>query len=569
VDHRPRQLLGGVRSFAVYALLAAMVALPVSVERAIESARFEDRLGAFPVEVRLSHNGYSTVDTGLTGKLYWERTGFAGLGATISVTGPPEAGGTLSSYVTPAFLRTNAAFIDHPSRVARAYGEELRSQVIGVVLLYELFAAVAGGALLLVIFRGRTPPLPQALKGSGLRRVAGYAGYTLVAIAASLLVSVGLFSQWAAGGAVDETYPMPGMGELSFSSPQTREVARQIQPFIEKNTTRIERRAADYRETVTANLEQVVPGAAGELAPREGEVVVLAEADPQGSRVGTQVREQLYPLLREQLGEGSLALRTISGDVSSNGTVAEAGFIRGEAKASPGIPVVAVKGDHDTETTVEQLEDEDVVVLDRETEEVAGLWVTGAADPAFKSLLGGLVTNNSGISEEQRGRQLREAVDDEKPVLVLVHQPLTAAGYLGVDSVEELQGSQGRVTTPWDDGVPDLPPGTVNIGHRHDADGPWVVWNTDGDQVSWTVVHQLGTSGGVEESPTFNRFSTPFSTPLKDVTVQLQYVNEDSGLETGYASIVIAPNGSVTIEDRVDVGLPGGLPGDAGELGLS
>ena len=261
------------------------------------------------------------------------------------------------------------------------------------------------------------------------------------------------------------------------------------------------------------------------------------------------------------MGE-SLVLRTISGDVSSNGTIAEADFIRGEAEASPEIPVAAVKGDHDTKATVEQLEAENVVVLDRETKEVGGLHVTGAADPAFKSLFGGLVTNNTGVSEEERGRQLREVVDDEAPVIVIVHQPLTAVGYLGIVKIDEL--SRGPVTTAYDDGVPDVPPGTVNIGHRHDADGPWVVWNTDGAQITWTVVHQLGTSGGVEESPTFNRFSTPFSTPLKDVTVQLQYFNEESALETGYASVVIAPNGTVTIEDRVDVGLPGGLPLDIG-----
>ena len=46
--------------------------------------------------------------------------------------------------------------------------------------------------------------------------------------------------------------------------------------------------------------------------------------------------------------------------------------------------------------------------------------------------------------------------------------------------------------------------------------------------------------------------------------MQLQYFNEESALETGYASVVIAPNGTVTIEDRVDVGLPGGLPLDIG-----
>jgi hypothetical protein len=96
------------------------------------------------------------------------------------------------------------------------------------------------------------------------------------------------------------------------------------------------------------------------------------------------------------------------------------------------------------------------------------------------------------------------------------------------------------------------------VGHLHDASGPWVIWNTDGDEVTWTVVSQLGTSGGVEENPTFNRFSTPFSAPLKDVSIRLSYVDEGSGLQTGYASVVVDTSGRVTVLDRVDVGLPGG-----------
>ena len=71
------------------------------------------------------------------------------------------------------------------------------------------------------------------------------------------------------------------------------------------------------------------------------------------------------------------------------------------------------------------------------------------------------------------------------------------------------------------------------------------------------MVSQLGTSGGVEENPTFNRFSTPFSVPLKEVSVRLSYVDEDTGLQTGYASIVIGTDGEASVEERVDVGLPG------------
>lgn len=73
--------------------------------------------------------------------------------------------------------------------------------------------------------------------------------------------------------------------------------------------------------------------------------------------------------------------------------------------------------------------------------------------------------------------------------------------------------------TPRDDGIPDVPPGIVNVGHLHDAMPPRIIWNTDTDQMTWTVVNQLGTAGGAEENPTFNRFSTPFSTPLKDLSL--------------------------------------------------
>ena len=97
-----------------FGLLAVLVALPILAEQAIERARFEDRLGTFPVVVSLSHNGRSTLDTGVVGKLYWDRTGVAGFGASLRSTGPPEAGGTLTSYVAPEFLQANAAFVDDP-----------------------------------------------------------------------------------------------------------------------------------------------------------------------------------------------------------------------------------------------------------------------------------------------------------------------------------------------------------------------------------------------------------------------------------------------------------------------
>ena len=542
--------------FVAYGLVTAAVAAPVAAERALEGARFPDRLGSVPVEVSLSHNGVSTFDTGILGSLYWERTGTGGFGASIRATGPPQAGGTLSSYVSPGFVEANARFLSDPGETARAYGDELRALVWQRFLLIEAATGLSGGLLLLMIFRARSPVAPRPRRGA--RIAIGLLALGL-GLASSAAAAAWLFDRWSGSVEPEQAYPMPGIDELSFSSPEALEIARQVRPFISKNTDRIRERVAAFEATAEAGLLATVPVRADVLSPREGEVVVLAEADPQGSLVGTRVRTTLYALLQQHLPEDALVMRTISGDVTSNGTVAEAGFVAAEAAASGDLPLVVVKGDHDTETTMEQLSDHGVVNPGADVTSVGGLDVVGADDPAFKALFGGLVVNDSGISETALGADLRSALDAderEEALVVLLHQPRSAAGYIGVESLDELDDAIGLETVPWDDGVPDLPPGIINIGHLHDAEAPRVIWNTDGDEVTWTVLNQLGTAGGVEENPTFNRFSTPFSTPLKDVTVQLQYVDGASGLQTGYVQVVVSPAGEVTISDRVDLGLP-------------
>ncbi len=550
-----------------YGLVVAVVTAPVAAERAVEGVRFEDRLGSLPVEVSLSRNGFSTLDSGILGKLYWERTGAAGFGATIRATGPPEAGGTLTSYVSPRFVEANAQFISDPGSVAEVYGEELKSQLWQGFWSFALWTGLVGGVTLALVFRGRRPALPA--DWPRWHRWGIVLACLGVAMGLSVLTAQRLLAQWQGSAPIAATYPMPGFDDLSFSSPQTLEVARQVQPFIEKNSTRIRERRESYQDATEASLRAEIPAHLAGLEPREGERIVLAEADPQGSLVGTSVREELYALLGDQLGDDAIVMRTISGDVTSNGTVAEESFVEGEAHASPDVPTIAVKGDHDSEATVEQLEDNDVIVPDFDTVEIDDLRVVAANDPAFKTLFGGLVINDSGITESELGIQLREEVDQDEPIIVLLHQPRSVAGYLGISSTGELRAREGRETVPWDDGIPDAPPGSINVGHLHDADGPWVVWNTDGDLVTWTVVNQLGTAGGVEENPTINRFSTPFSTPLKAVSVQLQYVSTESGLQTGHASIAIATDGTVTVTDRVDLGLSGGVPVPIDEVDLA
>lgn len=540
-----------------WVVLGAVVSLPLAAERAVEHASIEDRLGTLPVQVRLAHNGHTTLDTGILGQLYWHRTGAAGFGAVLRSTGPPMAGGTLASYVSPKFVRANASFLEDPDRLVATYGAELRRQLVSSTIRYSLVGGLLIGTALFV---GSTA---LGRRSRRFRWLAG-TGAVVVATMATTGLAAAEFANWEGSQAVADTYPLPSRPELSFSSPQTREIAEQVRPFIEKNTRRIEERNDQYVAAVADSAREQLRLHGSALRPRSGEDVVLAEADPQGSQVGTAARRALYAALAERLGRDaeSIVLRTIAGDVTSNGTVAESDFVHREAEVAPGIPVVAAKGDHDTDVTVDQLLDAGVAVPDTEIVEAGGLRVASARDPAFKALFGGLVVNETGISEAEVGAKLREVVDDrddDGPVYVVLHQPRAVDGYLDGE-LETVRRTEGSLTRPVDDGVPDLPPGMVTYGHLHDPAGPWVVWNTDGDEITWTVVSQLGTSGGVEENPTFNRFSTPFSVPLKAVSVQLQFVSRESGLQTGYLPITIATDGTVTVGDRVDVGLPGGLP---------
>ncbi|NPC43333.1 hypothetical protein [Nocardioides sp. zg-1230] len=545
-------------AFVVYgALAAAVLGAPVAAERAVEAVRIEDRLGTVPVELSLTHHGRSVLDTGVLGSLYWDQTGALGFGARVRVTDTPQADGTLASYASPRFVRANAVFVSAPEQVAGAYGDALRSQLLGHLMWRELAAFMVGGLVMTAVFRARSP-IPAAW--SRRRSIISGAVALVTLGAVSWGTAAWLFARWEGNAEVPDAYAMPGISELSFSSPQSLEIARQVRPFLEKNNERIQERTRTYLDEAEESLAGELTVRAGDLAPRDGELVVLAEADPQGSHVGTRVRTLVYAALVEAIGVDAFAVRTISGGITSNGTIAEAGFVEVEVAASGEIPTVVVKGDHDTGTTLEQLSATSATNPHFDPTEVSGLRIVAGNDPAFKTLFGGTVVNETGVSETELGEQLRTYVDDEDPdaVVVLLHQPRSAAGYLGLGSLDDLPNETDDrpldLTTPVDDGIPDVPPGIVNIGHLHDAELPRVVWNTDGDETTWTVVNQLGTSGGVEERPTFNRFSTPYSAPLKRVSIQLQYVDRETGLQTGYASIEFATDGVATVAGRTDLG---------------
>lgn len=556
-----KTLIVAVGSLVAAALVAAPAALAFSVER----VHFEDRIGTLPVRASLCHNGYSSLDTGVLGTLYWKKTGMFGFGACVRSTGPPEAGGTLSSYVNESFVRANAEVVNDPQDIADAYGHTFLRAFWAEFLRVEALLTALGLFVLIALRRAgdRSEPLTpwwgrrvvhRLAPWPRVRQVLWPALVLVLALGSSVLYAVLALGSWTEDQRVGTTYALPGDEALSFSSPQTREIATQVEPFLKKNEERLAERGRQYEDEAASTFSVAIAARAAELKPRAGEHVVLAEADPQGSLVGTAVRTRLYPMLLDALGSDAVALRTIAGDITSNGTVAEDGYVEREARSSGKLPVAAASGDHDSPTTVEQMKRYGITVPNLSTTSIGGHRVTAGNDPEFKTLFGGMVTNPSGVSEQQLGEKLRSVVDPSRAGIVVVHQPDAAAAYLGISSLTALR--LGHQTTPYDDGIPDVPPGVIDVGHSHVSLGPYVVWNTDTDHVTWTVVDRLGTSGGAENSPTFNRFSTPFSVPLKPIDVRLQYFDDASGLETGYATIAIDTSGHATVSGRTEVGIP-------------
>jgi len=531
-----------------------LIAAPTAWQRAVQDVQFSDTLGTFPVRVSLCHDGRSTLDTGLFGKVYWDKAGPHGYSVYARAIGPPEAGGDLASYVDPRFVQANVILIDDPDVVVRAYSDRFADGLRDRLLRDEFLAGLLGGTVLfLIVPRRRLRESPRA------QSVAVSVLLVSAASALSTLMAVQLFLSWPCSRPPATEHAMPGMGHLSFSSPQTFEVAQQVKPFIDKNRERIGEEAQRFESAAETSLARQIRDKGDQLTPRPDETLVAAEADPQGSFVGVHVRTRMYAELAGELGPKAISIRTISGDVSSNGTIAESDYIAQEARVSPHIPTVAAGGDHDSPDTWRQMDANDMTLPDLSPTRVSGLRVAGANDRERKTLFGGIITNPSGISEQQLGERLRAKVG-AKPGLVILHQPDAAAGFLGLPDLGEVRKTQAELTVPHNDGIPDQPPGIINIGHLHKAARPWVLWNTDGRRITWTVVNQLGTAGGVENRPTFNRFSTPNSAPLEPLAVRLEYVNTKSGLQTGYADITCALDGQCTVGERVDVGLPGGQP---------
>ena len=88
----------------------------------------------------------------------------------------------------------------------------------------------------------------QRLRGIPAAQVVAVAVLLVTcATAVSAAVAVQMFRAWPCSQPTGVAYAMPGVAQLSFSSPETREVAQQVKPFTDKNLDRIRDEASPLR----------------------------------------------------------------------------------------------------------------------------------------------------------------------------------------------------------------------------------------------------------------------------------------------------------------------------------
>ena len=436
-----------------------------------------------------------------------------------------------------------------PGPAVATYVDLLLGAVLHEFLLAELVLALVGGLAwsATTALRHRRPA-PRETRPRTRTAVA----VAIAVVASSTLSVIQLRSAGLGATEASGRYPLTVLdGTLaegsSTNSPLLRVLLGGAVPKAQTLLRRQEERARDYRTTALAALTEQATLMAG---PRTGETAVLMQSDMHCSTTMIRLQAEVTRTLRSRFGDEVPALMAITGDLTTNGTAAEGGCIRDEAAIMEGGAVAAVTGNHESELSADQMRAAGMTVLDGSTTEVAGVTVLGDGDPSRSELFGSTALRGD-ESEADLGSRLYEQAREDHPALVLVHEAYAAEAFIGTTGMTDFLDARDSATTPHDDGVRDLPAGALFYGHWHRSIEPRVVWNDDG---TWTLVMELDTSGGAIDTPTIGHFSTPWSRPQQEASFPVVFLDDDSGLVTGYQLYRFATDGTATVLPRVDIG---------------
>ncbi len=554
--------------YLVCAVVCAVLTLPLAVSWGITHTRVHQKIGTSPATFSLTTRGHSEVRLGIAGTVYVPRSrGPLGVIATVEGPGDPGAGDAdLASYVRPEMLQLYTGLFHDPEKAVQEYLRLVQREFVHELAVGVLVWGGLGG-LMLLLLRSALPPLALP-RGRGRRvRVASVVVLALVTTSGASwaqLVSAEADAGTGAGDFALTTLDGTAAAGSTTNSPVLKALLGGALAKSQQLIRRQEREELAYREKAGAGLAEQRNLMTG---PRDGELAVMMQSDMHCNTTMIRLQSRVWADLADQFGDDALSLMAVTGDLTTNGTAAEGTCIRDERAIARDRPVAAVTGNHESTVSESQMQDAGMTVLDGGTETVGGIRVLGDGDPERSELFGATRLRGTETQAEM-GRRLKSVAEEtdseDRPDLVLVHEAYAAQAFLGVDDVRSLlteRGSSGdreptgaanaSGTDVNDDDVADVPASAVFYGHWHRPVQPRVLWNSDG---TWTLLMELDTSGGAIDSPTIGRFSTPWSRPLQEASFPVVFLDEETRLVSGYQIYSFDPDGSVTVEPRVDIG---------------
>lgn len=572
-------------------IAAAVGSYPLAQQEAIEETVVNTDIASAPTELRLTGNGWSSLQLGAPGSFFLEESR-DGVGITAEVKDTPKVGGgTVQDLLSPEFKNLVSSLFSDPDKAMEGYVDVLTDEakanfIDNEVAHVQKILALAGGALvisLLSMGKERRKQLSEKSLKASLLVAAGSLAAGTVALPIANSVANQEQKQWAA------TNPMPASNERysirdlegtpvegAVASNQILQIAaNEAVPGYEKNVERMKQATNEYVAKATASfLDQIYTV----QAPRDGEILYIALADPHGNEAMIRVNTFIVNEFNARFGEGTVKFVTISGDLTMNGSPSEKGSIEalqdigeGSDDAADGAPVVAVGGNHESEISIEQMEEAGMIIPNLETKTVRGVDILGAND-TDQNKLGTSATFENKISEAELGSMVREIAESDDPDIVLLHQGYAVMAFLKQEpatqaEIMEFLAENGvddeYFTTYREDDVPNAPASIIDFGHWHSQTTHKVLWNKDEDtgKITWTLVRELNTAGGGDGSPTINHFPLPTYPPIQNAGFEITYMNSETGLATGFASPIFTRDAVFVPSPRTDVGLPGGLPG--------
>lgn len=534
--------------FAV--LLSGILTVPLAFAWAVNRSEVHELVGITPTTFSLTTSGHSELRLGVAGTVFLPISrGPIGVIATVDGPGDPDIGnGDLASYATPEMLSLYSGLFHDPEPALKQYVDQLRDEFQQRLVLAIGTLALMGGLAAFAL--SYVVPVRRAPEDTAWRlRMAGAMGFVLLCTS-----TIATLQMWPSNEDAESegVYALPALDGTvaegsTTNSPVLRTLLLDAAPRVRTLISRQESNEENFRTAAAAGLTAQIDALAG---PNPGEVATLMQSDMHCNTSMIQLQRQVMAMLKEKFGPDVPALMAITGDLTTNGTAAEANCVQSIADIAEGAPVAAVTGNHESDVSVRQMRDAGMTVLDGTEMELAGVSVLGEGDP-MRSELFGPTSPRGDLDQADVGTNLFDEATADRPDLVLVHEAYAAQAFIDVDNMREFLDGRGSVTTPYDDGIRDLPAGAIFYGHWHRDVEPRVVWNSDG---SWTLVMELGTAGGAVANPTFTRFSTPWSQPQQVATFPVVFLDEETRLVTGYQLYRFDPDGTATVEPRVNIG---------------